>query len=136
MSAASFKLTMSIVRARPFVGVPRGIAGRPVVVRPPSLASTSLSERRTVYVRAAAEEDANAEEPRQSRGGRRGGWNAEPDPEDKLYPPLPKPAHLVYVKPTVAVVADIASRASVGLRMTIGTKKLEAYVIEYYSRRL
>jgi len=48
-------------------------------------------------------------------------------------PYLPKPNHLVYIKPTVAVVADVASRASVGLKMTIGNNQLERYVIEYYS---
>lgn len=49
---------------------------------------------------------------------------------------LPKPNHLVYIKPTVAVVADVASRASVGLKMTIGNNQLERYVVEYYSKRL
>jgi hypothetical protein len=49
---------------------------------------------------------------------------------------LPKPNHLVYIKPTVAVVADVASRASVGLKMTIGNNQLERYVVEYYSKSL
>lgn len=54
--------------------------------------------------------------------------------ELKHFLPLPKPAHLVYVKPTVAVVAGVASRASVGLKMTAGDQGLERYVIEYYAR--
>jgi hypothetical protein len=56
--------------------------------------------------------------------------------EHKEFLYLPKPNHLVYIKPTVAVVADVASRASVGLKMTIGNNQLERYVIEYYSKRL
>lgn len=56
------------------------------------------------------------------------------DNKEFLY--LPKPNHLVYIKPTVAVVADVASRASVGLKMTIGNNQLERYVVEYYSKRL
>ena len=48
--------------------------------------------------------------------------------------PLPKPAHLVYIKPTVAVVAGVAPRSSVGLKMTAGSDQLERYVIEYYSK--
>lgn len=67
------------------------------------------------------------------RGGRQ---EREPRAQPKLFMPLPKPAHLVYIKPTVAVVADIASRNSVGVKMTAGDKKLESYVIEFYSRRL
>lgn len=64
--------------------------------------------------------------------GRRG--PAERTPELKHFLPLPKPAHLVYVKPTVAVVAGMASRSSVGLKMTAGNQALERYVIEYYAR--
>lgn len=56
--------------------------------------------------------------------------------EHKEFLYLPKPNHLVYIKPTVAVVTDVASRASVGLKMTIGNNQLERYVIEYYSKRL
>ena len=56
------------------------------------------------------------------------------DHKEFLY--LPKPNHLVYIKPTVAVVADVASRASVGLKMTIGNNQLERYVVEYYSKSL
>jgi hypothetical protein len=42
----------------------------------------------------------------------------------------------VYVKPTVAVVTDVASRSSVGLKMSIGDNNLERYVVEYYNRKL
>ena len=55
-------------------------------------------------------------------------------PEFKHFLPLPKPAHLIYIKPTVAVVADVASRSSVGLKMTAGNVQLERYVVEYYAR--
>lgn len=58
----------------------------------------------------------------------------ESKPEFKHFLPLPKPAHLVYIKPTVAVVAGVATRASVGVKMTAGTNQLERYVIEYYAR--
>ncbi|GFH30653.1 uncharacterized protein HaLaN_29542, partial [Haematococcus lacustris] len=34
----------------------------------------------------------------------------------------------------VAVVAGMASRSSVGLRMTAGDQQLERYVIEFYSK--
>jgi hypothetical protein len=57
-------------------------------------------------------------------------------PEFKDFLPLPKPAHLVYIKPTVAVVTDVAARSSVGLKMTIGDNKLERYVVEFFSRKL
>ncbi len=57
-------------------------------------------------------------------------------PEFKDFLPLPKPAHLVYIKPTVAVVTDLASRSSVGLKMTIGENNLERYVVEFYSKSL
>eukprot|EP00798_Chlamydomonas_sp_ICE-L_P025264 gene25265-10915_t len=39
--------------------------------------------------------------------------------------PLPKPAHLVYIKPTVAVVAVKATRQSVGIQMTALNNQLE-----------
>eukprot|EP00798_Chlamydomonas_sp_ICE-L_P014348 gene14348-20343_t len=39
--------------------------------------------------------------------------------------PLPKPAHLVYIKPTVAVVAGKATRQSVGIQMTALNNQLE-----------
>jgi hypothetical protein len=41
-------------------------------------------------------------------------------PEFKHFLPLPKPKHLIYIKPTVAVVADVASRNSVGLKVNAG----------------
>lgn len=65
--------------------------------------------------------------------GRRGPV-VEKGMELKHFLPLPKPAHLVYIKPTVAVVAGVASRSSVGLKMTAGEQQLERYVIEYYAR--
>lgn len=65
--------------------------------------------------------------------GRRGPM-VEKGMELKHFLPLPKPAHLVYIKPTVAVVAGVASRSSVGLKMTAGEQQLERYVIEYYAR--
>ena len=64
-------------------------------------------------------------------------YSADPDRnEGKAFLDLPKPAHLVFVKPTVAVVAGLAERSSVGVKMTIGENQLERYVVEYYSRRL
>ena len=50
-------------------------------------------------------------------------------PEFKHFLPLPKPKHLVYIKPTVAVVADVASRNSVGLkvRLVLGRLPLSAF---------
>jgi hypothetical protein len=66
----------------------------------------------------------------EERGGRRG----QDQPQFKQFLPLPKPAHLVYIKPTVAVVAGMASRSSVGLKMTAGDQGLERYVIEFYSK--
>lgn len=60
----------------------------------------------------------------------------EEKPEVKQFLDLPKPAHLVYIKPTVAVVAGMAARNSVGLKMTVGSNMLERYVVEYYSRSL
>jgi hypothetical protein len=72
--------------------------------------------------------------PPPSSGPRGGGGGDKPEFKDFL--PLPKPAHLVYIKPTVAVVTDVASRNSVGLKMTIGENKLERYVVEFFSRKL
>jgi hypothetical protein len=66
-----------------------------------------------------------------SRGNRRLGADK---PEFKHFLPLPLPSHLVYIKPTVAVVAGTASRSSVGLKMTAGDNQLERYVIEFYSK--
>lgn len=60
----------------------------------------------------------------------------EPKIEQKHFLPLPKPKHLVYIKPTVAVVAAPAPRNSVGLKMTADGKALESYVVEFYQRRL
>lgn len=42
----------------------------------------------------------------------------------------------MYIKPTVAVVTDMASRSSVGIKMTIGDNNLERFVVEYYSKKL
>jgi hypothetical protein len=57
-------------------------------------------------------------------------------PQFDQYLELPKPAHLVYVKPTVAVVAAVAPRESVGLKMQIGSNDFSRYVVEYYSRSI
>ncbi|PNW86377.1 hypothetical protein CHLRE_02g084000v5 [Chlamydomonas reinhardtii] len=54
--------------------------------------------------------------------------------ELKHFLPLPKPAHLVFIKPTVAVVAGTASRSSVGVKMSAGDQQLERYVVEYFAR--
>ncbi len=84
-----------------------------------------------------ASDDSAPTERRERRGGAGRYRKASPDgPTEKLFLPLPKPKHLVYIKPTVAVVADVASRSSVGLKMQIGDNQLERYVIEYYSRSL
>lgn len=80
---------------------------------------------------AQAEWEANEDEDFGPRGRKSA---VEKGMELKHFLPLPKPSHLVYVKPTVAVVAGIASRASVGLKMTAGSQGLERYVIEYYAR--
>ena len=40
----------------------------------------------------------------------------------------------MFIKPTVAVVTGVASRSSVGLKMTAGSTQLERFVIEYYAR--
>jgi hypothetical protein len=61
----------------------------------------------------------------EDRGFRRRG---EDKPEFKHFLPLPKPDHLVFIKPTVAVVAGKASRSSVGLKMAAGTNQLERWV--------
>lgn len=67
------------------------------------------------------------------RGPRR--FGAQQDtPEFAHFLPLPKPAHLIYIKPTVAVVAGNAPRSSVGLKMSAGDDKLERYIIEFYSK--
>ncbi|KAF5838915.1 hypothetical protein DUNSADRAFT_2006 [Dunaliella salina] len=67
------------------------------------------------------------------RGPRRFGPQQD-TPEFAHFLPLPKPAHLIYIKPTVAVVADVAARNSVGLKMSAGDDKLERYIIEFYSK--
>eukprot|EP00199_Chlamydomonas_sp_CCMP681_P004338 CAMPEP_0119104150 /NCGR_PEP_ID=MMETSP1180-20130426/2436_1 /TAXON_ID=3052 ORGANISM="Chlamydomonas cf sp, Strain CCMP681" /NCGR_SAMPLE_ID=MMETSP1180 /ASSEMBLY_ACC=CAM_ASM_000741 /LENGTH=93 /DNA_ID=CAMNT_0007088831 /DNA_START=132 /DNA_END=413 /DNA_ORIENTATION=- len=72
----------------------------------------------------------------EERGPRRGRGEGQEKLEFKLFLPLPKPSHLVYIKPTVAVVAGMASRSSVGLKMTAGDQQLERYIIEFYSRRI
>ncbi len=66
--------------------------------------------------------------------GRRRGSGEEQQPQFKHFLPLPKPAHLIYIKPTVAVVAGMAPRSSVGVKMTAGDNALERYVVEYYAR--
>lgn len=79
----------------------------------------------------AAEETADVEVfDEEERGAKR----REDKPEFKHFLPLPKPSHLIYIKPTVAVVAGVASRSSVGVKMTAGNNQLERYVIEYYAR--
>ncbi|GBF99617.1 hypothetical protein Rsub_12296 [Raphidocelis subcapitata] len=110
----------SMMAVRPFGSVAAAGAQRPA--------------RGAVRVFAAGDEGAR-------RGNLRGRFSrrprVDPDrPEFKDFLPLPKPAHLVYIKPTVAVVTDVASRASVGLKMTVGTNQLERYVVEYYSKKL
>lgn len=67
----------------------------------------------------------------EERGPRRFGSDK---PEFKHFLPLPKPSHLIFIKPTVAVVADMAPRSSVGLKMAVGDNQLERYVIEFYSK--
>lgn len=88
-------------------------------------AATETEEGLTPIIPADEEEDTG-------RGGRRG--SSEPKLEFKHFLPLPKPAHLIYIKPTVAVVAGMAARSSVGLKMTANGNQLERYVIEYYSK--
>ncbi|KIZ01073.1 hypothetical protein MNEG_6887 [Monoraphidium neglectum] len=89
----------------------RGTAAGVAVQRP---------ARGAVRVFAAGDEGAR-------RGNLRGRFSRRPradgdKPDFKDFLPLPKPAHLVYIKPTVAVVTDVASRSSVGIKMTIGDK--------------
>lgn len=92
-----------------------------------------IAAARPVVRTHAAEEDAVAAEPeqRQGRGPRAGRQTEE---KFKHYMPLPLPSHLVYVRPTVAVVTDVASRSSVGIKMTAGGNGLERYVVEYFAR--
>ncbi len=120
-------LASSRVAARPFT------SSRPAAKAP-------IAPARRVAARAAAEEveapapapDAFDESMEMGPRGRRSA--VEKGMELKHFLPLPKPAHLVYVKPTVAVVAGVASRSSVGLKMQAGDQQLERYVIEYYAR--
>lgn len=81
---------------------------------------------RTSVASRAGPEDFSEDRPRARRG--------EEKPEFKHFLPLPKPKHLVYIKPTVAVVVDVASRSSVGVKMTAGGNQLERYVVEYFAR--
>lgn len=118
---------------------------RPVTVSRPCSTVARVQQRRVAVFAASPEDEvvgesmtpevssleAEAEEEYNSRG-RRG--PSEAKLEFKHFLPLPKPAHLIFIKPTVAVVAGMASRSSVGLRMTAGGKQLERYVIEYYSK--
>jgi hypothetical protein len=100
------------------------------------LASRPLSMR----TRATEVEAAPVEEQQQPRFEGRRGRGPRRDPRDsgeekfKHNMPLPLPAHLVYIRPTVAVVTDRASRSSVGLKMTAGGNQLERYVVEYFAR--
>ncbi len=73
-------------------------------------------------VAVAAPEPVFVPEQQEERGFRRRG---EDKPEFKHFLPLPKPEHLIFIKPTVAVVAGMASRQSVGLKMTAGNNQLE-----------
>jgi hypothetical protein len=79
-----------------------------------------------VVTRAGFEGDSYEDRPRRRAG--------EEKIELKHFLPLPKPKHLVYIKPTVAVVVDVASRSSVGVKMTAGGNQLERYVVEYFAR--
>ncbi|KXZ43496.1 hypothetical protein GPECTOR_88g438 [Gonium pectorale] len=108
-------------------------AARPFTSSRPAARAPICSRR--VAVRAAAEDvevAPEAFEEAMDAGPR--GRRVEKGMELKHFLPLPKPAHLVFVKPTVAVVAGVASRSSVGLKMTAGNQQLERYVIEYYAR--
>ncbi|KAI8474977.1 MAG: hypothetical protein J3K34DRAFT_465330 [Monoraphidium minutum] len=107
-----------------------------LAVRPFSSTAAARPARGAVHVCAAFGEDGG-----RGRGNLRGRFSRRPrgdgdKPEFKDFLPLPKPAHLVYIKPTVAVVTDVASRSSVGIKMTIGENNLERYVVEYYSKKL
>ena len=86
----------------------------------------AAAPRSSVLSRAGPEGRFDDDRPRARRG--------EEKPEFKHFLPLPKPKHLVFIKPTVAVVADVASRSSVGLKMTAGGNQLERYVVEYFAR--
>mmetsp|Transcript_40630 Transcript_40630/g.90335 ORF Transcript_40630/g.90335 Transcript_40630/m.90335 type:complete len:129 (-) Transcript_40630:436-822(-) len=115
---------------RPFV------SGRQVAApkRAFQFASARKAEnaQRVVMVRAAEEEVEAVEDAGfEDTGIRRRG---EEKPEFKHFLPLPKPAHLIYIKPTVAVVAGVAPRSSVGVKMTAGGNQLERYVVEYFAR--
>lgn len=101
-----------------------------------AIAAAGAAPKRTLVVRASADDSVPSERPRRGGGAGRYRKAAPEGPSEKLFLPLPKPKHLVYIKPTVAVVADVASRSSVGLKMQIGDNQLERYVIEYYSRSL
>uniref|UniRef100_A0A7R9YSM7 Uncharacterized protein n=1 Tax=Chlamydomonas euryale TaxID=1486919 RepID=A0A7R9YSM7_9CHLO len=87
-----------------------------------------------VAVRAGGQMSPGKFDSSEERRGPRGAAPGQDKPEFKHFLPLPKPSHLVYVKPTVAVVADRANRASVGLKMTAGGQKLERFVVEYFAR--
>ncbi|GLC33606.1 hypothetical protein PLESTB_000094700 [Pleodorina starrii] len=110
-------------------------AARPFTSARPA-ARTPVVLPRRVTVRAAAEDVEEAPEVmddmEMAPRGRRS--TVEKGMELKHFLPLPKPAHLVFVKPTVAVVAGTATRSSVGVKMTAGDQQLERYVIEYYAR--
>lgn len=98
--------------------------------------ATGLQPRRLAVVAQAerAERSRRQEIRIEVEDGGRGSRESATVPKHFL--PLPKPAHLVYIKPTVAVVADLAPRSSVGVKMTAGNNQLERYVIEFYSRRI
>ncbi|KAG2435269.1 hypothetical protein HXX76_007347 [Chlamydomonas incerta] len=111
-------------------------AARPFTSARPA-AKAPICPRR-VTVRAAAEEAVDAapeafEESMES-GPRGRRSTVEKGMELKHFLPLPKPAHLVFIKPTVAVVAGTASRSSVGVKMSAGDQQLERYVVEYFAR--
>lgn len=137
-------LQLASARVRPFSqhkGAARPVCTRVISSRAPS---TARVPQRVLRTRAAEVEEAapvaSADEEDvdddvldledADEGFRRGGDK----PEFKHFLPLPKPAHLIYLKPTVAVVADVASRQSVGLKMTAGNVQLERYIVEYYAR--
>lgn len=137
------KMNACMNRTKPFTSCSRASV-RPVTVSRPCSTVARVQQRRVAVFAASPEEEvgetftpevssleAEAEEEYNSRG-RRG--PSEAKLEFKHFLPLPKPAHLIFIKPTVAVVAGLASRSSVGLRMTAGGKQLERYVIEYYSK--
>lgn len=109
-------------------------AARPFTSARPAARTSVLPRRMTVR---AAAEDVEGDQKfmndmQMAPRGRRS--TVDKGMELKHFLPLPKPAHLVFIKPTVAVVAGIASRSSVGVKMTAGDLQLERYVIEYYAR--